>query len=432
MEGVNPETLTAAALDNQVSSQIFGVLASLEGGQPAVPTAQPAAPTAQPTAPTAQPAAPTAQPVAPAAQPEASQFTTAPTSADTLRNMFADKPVQPVNVQTTEVPPDTPIPEPENMTDKGRNAWIESRNREKALRQCIEQQKKQIEEFTTKQTQFQTEHDELAKALKAKDDELRGANEKLGKLDLSGSVEFRRKFDEPVLQAEANLDAVIHDSISGADTPDQVARIRDYIMGDDVKFRDYIANLSIDTQGALIEKRRTLKELSAQRAQALDNWQATSRGLSDEAARVNAAEQALVRQRNAEAAIKFNTSDMPVNLRPYITTDESFADEVRSANEAFSAFMQTATAEDMAKAAHLGHFVPGMNRALMLALQEARSLQEELYRLRGIRNIPTRTSSPAPSVPRHEPEKPPTAEDLSNKVESGIADALAPLMGTAR
>lgn len=408
----------ASVLDGQVTDQIAAALG------PLMDAASPAAPAAPQEPAPAAPAAP-AEP-----QPQDPGFTTEPTSADTLKGLFARREVQPADAQqATEIPPDEPIPEPEHMDDKARNAWVESRNREKQLRQALAQLKKQNEDMAAKQTQFQTEHDELAKALKDKDDQLRGANEKLGRLDLSGSVEFRQRFDEPVAQAEANLDAVIHDSIAGADTPEQVARIRNYILGDDTKFRNYIAKLGIDEQGALIEKRRTLKEMTAQREQALADWQRTAKGLSDTAASANAAEQALRRQRSAEEAIRFNTSDMPVNLRPYITTDEAFADEVKSANEAFTAFMQTATQDEMAKAAHLGHFVPGLNRALMIALREARELQEELYRMRGIRNVPTRTSSPRPPAPKAEPQKPLTASELGDKVEADIAGALAPLLG---
>lgn len=412
---------TPNELDQQVIEQISNTLGALnDGGVPAQVAPMPAqAPAPQPSV------APT-----PAVEESVQQeFTTAPTSQETLRTMFTDKPVQPVEVAPIDqVPPDTPIPEPEHMDDRARNAWVESRNREKQLRQLLAQQKKQIEELASQQSKFQTEHDELAKALKDKDDELRVANDSLGKLDLSGSVEFRQRYDEPVLQAKENLDTEIHDAIQGADTPEQIAKIREYILGDDRQFQTYISRLDIDTQGRLIEKRRTLKELSAQREQAIEDWQNTSKGLSDTAARTNAAERALTRQRYAEDAIKFNTSTMPVNLRPYVTTDEAFTDDVRSANEAFTAFMQTATEEDLARAAHLGHFVPSLNRALMMALQEARELQNELYQLRGIRNVRARTSSIQTPVPKPV-VKAVTPEGLSEQVEAGIADTLAPLMG---
>lgn len=432
---------TVDTLEAQVEGQIADAFSQLTGGpvvEPQAP-AEPQNPTPPAPAPAGDqppptPPAPAPAPAAPAApepqpEPQAPGFTTNPTSADMLRGMFSRKPVDPAAAAPADIPPDTPIAEPEHMDDKARNAWVESRNREKQLRQFANQQKQQIETLTAKQDEFQKERDELAKALKERDDQLKAANEKLGKLDLSGSVEFRKRYDQPLQQAEANLDTEIHDAIEGADTPEQIAKVREYILGDDQQFQEYISGLDIDVQGRLIEKRRTFIELSAQREQALADWQATSRGLTDSAARQNAAEMAIARQRNAEAAIRRNTTELPPELRPYVTTDESFADEVKTANDAFTAFMATATDEEMAAAAHLGHFVPALNRALMIALGEARQAQEELYRMRGIRNIPVRPSSPAAPAPRPSAPAKPTVEGLENQTMQGIEDVLGPLMG---
>jgi len=425
------------ALEQQVAAQIGDAFAQLTGAAPEAADApeQPApAPAPEPApAPAPAPAAPAAPAPAPepAADPnEPPAYTVEPTKADTLRGMFSRKPVDPAAPPAqSDLPPDTPIAEPQNMDARARNAWVESRNREKQLRQFATQQKQQIEALTAKQDEFQKERDDLAKALKERDDQLKAANEKLGKLDLSGSVEFRKRYDQPLQQAEANLDTEIHDAIDGADTPEQIARVREYILGDDTQFQEYISGLDVDTQARLIEKRRTFIELSAQREQALADWQSTSRGLTDAAARQDAAERTIMRQRNAEAAIRRNTTELPAELRPYVVTDEDFADEVKTANEAFQAFMTTATDEEMAAAAHLGHFVPAMNRALMLALGEARQAQEELYRMRGIRNIPTRSSSPARPAPKPAVPAKPTVASLEDQAMQGIEGMLSPLMG---
>jgi hypothetical protein len=430
---------SAAALEAQVAGQIGDALAQLTGTapqpdatvpQPAVPPVAPLPPQPEPTPQPAPQPEPTPQPEVPPEQPQEPAYTTEPTKADVLRGMFSHKPVDPVApAPAAELPPDTPIAEPQNMDDRARNAWVESRNREKQLRQFAAQQKQQLEALTAKQDEFQKEREELAKALKDRDDKLKEANERLGKLDLSGSVEFRKRYDQPLEQAEANLDHEIHDAIEGADTPEQVAEIRNYILGDDRQFQDYISGLDIDTQGRLIEKRRTLVELSAQRQQAIDDWQNTSRGLTDIAARQNAADRTIARQHNAEAAIRRNTTELPPELRPYVMTDEGFADEVKTANEAFTSFMTTATDEEMAAAAHLGHFMPAMNRALMLALREAQQAQEELLRMRGIRNIPTRSAPASRPAPKPVAPAKPTVAGLEEQALHGIEDTLGPLMG---
>lgn len=371
------------------------------------------------------------QPVQPPQETQETQvptFSTKPTTAEQLRGLFSAKVVQPADADSAESPPDDPIPEPENMDDKARNAWAESRAREKQFRQLFAQQKQQIDAFSAKQEEFRKEREQLAAALKAKDDELKAANDKLGKLDLSGSIEFRKRYDEPLRQAEANLDAAITDIIAGTDTPEQVAQARAAIMSDDTTFQNYVSGLSVDEQATLIQKRRTLMELSAQRQKAIDDWQLTARGLTEAAASRNAADAALARRRNAEAAMRFSKQDVPVESRAYVLTDPAFADDVRIADEAFEGFMQTATDEEMARAAYLGHFIPSMNRALMQALDIARQYQDAYYAATGVRPR-TRTTEPQVQEPPKVPEKPKTREELEEMSQRRIEDTLAALSG---
>ena len=393
----NPQDSSIAQKEAAVSATFDAIIGSLQGRDvqapvepqdPQVPVEQPA-PAQPPTTPAApaapsQPAAP-AQPTAPA-QPAAQLSAPGVVTREQLHGMFSNPKVQPAEVSAASaVPPDDPIAEPENMGDKAKNAWAELRSRERALRQAVSERQKQIDELVTAQEKFQQERTQLAEALQKKDDELKKANDKLGKLDLSGSIEFRQRYDQPLQQSVANLDQVIHDTIEGADSPETIEKIRQFIVrSDDNAFQEYIAGLPVDSQGALIEKRRTFIELYAQRQQAIEKWQETSKGLTATAAQQNAADAALARQRNAEAAIRFNMVELPQDKRAYVLTDAEFGEDVRNANEEFKAFMQTATDEEMARAAYLGHLIPSMNRALLLALKECREFQEALYVQRGI------------------------------------------------
>ena len=348
---------------------------------------------------------------------------------DAVRGMFSNQAVQPVETPQTAEPADTPIAEPENMGEKAKNAWAELRSRERALRQVAADRQKQIAELKEAQEKFQRERTQMADALKKKDDELKASTERLGKLDLSGSLEFRQRYDQPLGQAVANLDAVIHDEIEGADSEEEVAKIRDFIVrGSDTDFQEYIAGLPVDAQGSLIEKRRTCLELAAQRQQALDRWQDTRKGLTASAAQQNAADAALARQRYAEDAIRFNAAELPPDRRAYVLTDSAFGEDVANANEEFKAFMQTATDEEMARAAYLGHLMPSMNRALLLALKEAREYQEALYVQRGVMRPSVRASTPEAPKPVPPPAVPKTVEQMNADSEAKIAAAIAPLL----
>ena len=329
----NPQDSSIAQKEAAVSATFDAIIGSLQGRDvqapvepqdPQVPVEQPA-PAQPPTTPAApaapsQPAAP-AQPTAPA-QPAAQLSAPGVVTREQLHGMFSNPKVQPAEVSATSaVPPDDPIAEPENMGDKAKNAWAELRSRERALRQAVSERQKQIDELVTAQEKFQQERTQLAEALQKKDDELKKANDKLGKLDLSGSIEFRQRYDQPLQQSVANLDQVINDTIEGADSPETIEKIRQFIVrSDDNAFQEYIAGLPVDSQGALIEKRRTFIELYAQRQQAIEKWQETSKGLTATAAQQNAADAALARQRNAEAAIRFNMVELPQDKRAYVLT----------------------------------------------------------------------------------------------------------------
>ena len=438
----NPQDSSIAQKEAAVSATFDAVIGSLQGRDvqapvepqdPQVPIEQPtpAQPPATPAASTApsQPPAPV-QPTAPA-QPAAQLSAPGVVTREQLHGMFSNPKVQPAEVSAASVvPPDDPIAEHENTGDKAKNAWAELRSRERALRQAVSERQKQIDELVTAQEKFQQERTQLAEALQKKDDELKKANDKLGKLDLSGSIEFRQRYDQPLQQSVANLDQVIHDTIEGADSPETIEKIRQFIVrSDDSAFQEYIAGLPVDSQGALIEKRRTFIELYAQRQQAIEKWQETSKGLTATAAQQNAADAALARQRNAEAAIRFNMVELPQDKRAYVLTDAEFGEDVRNANEEFKAFMQTATDEEMARAAYLGHLIPSMNRALLLALKECREFQEALYVQRGILRPQTRAATPEAPRPVVPPATPKTPEQMEAESQARIAETLAPLMG---
>ena len=418
-----------------VASRDAAVLQSMESAfaalqnpqQPApqpVPPAVSPAPSPEPVPPAASPA-PSPEPVPPATPEPPTLPADGPTTEAQLKSMFSDPaPDAAPEEPKAELPPDAPIAPPEGLDERAGNAWAQLRSRERQVRQFAEEQKRTIEELRKRQEQVDRERSQLADALKAKDDELKAQREKAGKFDLSASTEFRQRYDQPLQQAEANLDAVLVDGIVGTDTPEGLARVRRSVMSDDATFRRYISELDEGLQDRIRSKRQALLETQAEREAALKDWETTSRGLSRTAAAESVADKLLARQRLAEAAEQFNLQATPVSQRPLVLTDSFFADDVATANKAFKDFMQTATDEQIARAAHMGHLVPTMQRALVYALNQARQYQEAYYAVRGIAKPGSfATSGAAPAVPA--PPKP-VAQDVSpvEAKENAIADSI--------
>lgn len=349
-------------------------------------------------------------------------------------NMFDDPDPNAAPPEQPEVtlPTDDVVP-PENLSDKGRNAWGELRHREKQAREYAERLRGEIDRLKEAQARFGTEREQFVSAMKAKDDELVALKSKVGQMDLTRSTEFQERYDQPLSQARANLDTAIADEIVGAETPEGLARIRGVILGDDEQFHRYISRLGSDAQVRLTDRRREFMNMQAERQQALDNWETTTRGLTETAAQENAAERAMVRQRHVDEAIRFNTSVVPAQNRPLILTDEFYVDDVATANKAFSDFMQTATEDRIARAAHLGYLMPVMSRALAQALAEARDYQEKYYVARGLMKPGMSMTTRAPKLPvlqsakPAEPNRP--VESMADQLDRHSENMIAQMLG---
>lgn len=427
------QDIGVAAKEASIQQSMESAFAALQGGQADLPTTTAGGPV-PPGNPIPSANTPTPVPVSTPVSQEPKPYTVsaAPTTEEQLKGMFDDpKPDQPEAPRPADVPDDTPIPEPEHMDEKQGNAFAQLRFREKQLRQVIEEQKKQLEAMKEAQAKLGNERNQIAEALKTRDDELKAQREKAGKLDLSASVEFRKRYDAPMQQAEANLDAVLTKGIVGTDTPEGLAETKKYIMADDATFRKYISELDEDLQDKIRSKRQALLEVQAERDAALKDWETTARGLSQTAAAESVADKLLARQHLAEAAEQFNLQATPVEKRPLILTEAYFADDVALANKAFKDFMQTATEEQIARAAHMGHLVPAMQRALVYALGQARQYQEAYYAIRGIAKpgsfaAPGSVAAPAaPVVPKATPQPVSPIEAKENAIADSIRGLLS-------
>ena len=431
MEGQNDNPSILQKMAAADTAALGGIDDILNGGtaQPTQPApTQPVQPT--PTQPTQPAPTQPAQPTEPPKPPEPAKLHVEPVTAAGMKGMFEDPSVTPTDDKPAGLPPDEEVPPPAEMDEKAGNAWAALRQQKNELRHIAEEQNKRILAFAEKEAKFEAERKQLTDALHAKEAELKEKTDRLGKLDLTQSVEFRKRYDEPVALAEASLDASIQKLIV-ADTPEAVAAARNAILSDDAAFRDYVAELPPEAQNELQVRRQALLDQEAARQQAIDNWVATSGGLSSIAAEENAAERSLRRSKAAEDAIAFSTQRMPADRRAMVLNDAYFADDVKAATDAFKDFMQVATDEQIARSAYLGHLVPVMNRALATAISELKEFRDAYYAVKGLAKPGTfavgappprvAPTPPAPAQPKLTPAQQADAEatDLVGRILAG-------------
>lgn len=346
------------------------------------------------------------------------------TTREQLTSLFGDQPsdTQPLQQQDVQIPQDQDVPDPKDMDEKAQNSWAFLKHQKAELRRVAEQQRAQIEQFRANEAKFAEERRQLTEALAAKDAELQEKSDKLGQFNLSGQTEFRKRYDEPLKQAEADLDALIHENID-VNTPEEIAAARGKILSDDATFRNYISGLQdAELEGRFLAARQRYMNVNAARDAALKDWQTTQNGLAAASAQENAAEESLRRTKLADAAIRFNTQALPADRRAYVLTDPYYAADVETASAAFKDFMQTATPEQVARSAFMGHLMPAMNRALVHALSTAQQYQRAYYAIKGLAKPGSFAARPggdaAPARPRQ-----PVAQQPLSEVEKLDAEA---------
>ena len=311
------------------------------------------------------------------------QLSNSPVSADSVKNMFSDESVKPTEAREISLPADVQVEQPQNLDDRAGNAWAQLRAQKNELRRIAEEQQKQLEAYKAKERQFEAQRKQLSEALKERDDELKAKNDRIGQLDLSQTPEFKKRYDVPLVQSRVNLDSCISKYILTSSKED-VDEARDMILGSDEQFMDYVSELPPEAQNELQVRRQAMFDQYAARSRALQEWQATSRGLTVSSADENAAAASLRRSQLADDAITFSTQRIPVQNRALVLNDPFFADDVKTVTETYKDFMQTATDEQIARSAYMGHLVPVMNRALATALDQLKEYQNAYYTMRGL------------------------------------------------
>ena len=336
-----------------------------------------------------------------------------------------------------EIPPDTPVETPDEVqtSEKAKSAWEIIRERERQSRHAAVQLQQQLAEAQKQAAAVADERQKFAEELKGRDERIRQLEEDLGKLDLSHRPEFRHQYDEPMAGVRDEFRAAL-DAAAELDEPVLDENVDKLLSVSDSEFNRLVAQLDAAAQGSLWDKRRRFRELDVARSHAMQEWRSTQDGL----ARVDEQEQLTRRAQRmselADSAIAFTQRTMPLDQRPTVLSEATYAGDVANADKQFRSFMQVANEEEVARVAYQGFLVPVMQRQVALLAEALESMQNAYYSLRGAGAPPalpmrTRSATPPPAAPAA-PANPVIDKggSFANTVENTMLGVLQRARGT--
>lgn len=329
-----------------------------------------------------QPAAPTVTPVVTPPQPVPAEDTVA-TPPDVPRPITTG---------------DTPVEDPAQPTDKQNFAWAQLRHEVKEAntklaetQKAMEAERARAEELNAKILAQETE-------LAERERRLGDLEDRLGRTNLAESAEFRAKFDDPRERIELALTDLIVDKTTIKDAKSARREALQLLNSRDSDLADAIGALPSYVQGAIYNHVREARELSAAREAALEEWRATTDGLSEAEARRIAETSAARRAEFADAAASAFTT-RAAEIPTLAVTDPAFVAKRDESLKKAVAFLRTASDADISKAAVEGMMAPLAYEIIGELSGQIHTLQQQLQAFRGISSPPVRPSAPASTPP---------------------------------
>lgn len=395
----NPSPAPFAPTDatNSLATELVGALLA---PQPAAPQPVPQPVSQRVPAQPAPVVAPQLQP-APPPQPVSQQVPAQPAPQPPVYQASGDRfsgvPPQEAPQPLAEIPAEQNIQLPANTPENVGHAFAASRAEARNYRRLAEQLRSQLEAEREKAAGGSEKEAQLAREINDWQQKYNQLEDRLGKMDLSQSREFRDKYDTPISKIHAEIADVL--VANGVQQADAKARAEDIMLADDPS--EMLANLMPTAQGMIMYKLKDAQALWAQRDQALKEWRQTQQGLAEVSVRDNYVASA---QRRAELADK--AFEKLAQIAP--TVQWSDPDYVPRRDEAISkakAWYQQAPEDQIAAAAMEGFMAP-------FAYEEIQRLSAQVHELQGQLAGRARVSAPPvspyfPSAPLVQPPPPP-------------------------
>ena len=335
----------------------------------APPTAEPAAPTPVATpAPAVEPTRP--PPRAFDASAVADRFTR-PVSELTAPPAAAPAAVAPVASAVPEAPPAEGGKKPD---DRQAYTWAKLRSERNAFEADLKTERQKLAEFEAEKQKLAEEKAALAEEVQKAKKEAEGLSETVGKLNLAESPQFKQKYGQKAAEIEAKLASHL---TRFARVPQEEAaqKARELIAMDPATLSDATSDMHPSVAGMVLTLAGDMAALTEARDQELANWRSVAANMGVQQARdtvVRSAEQRLALADDALAAAV--ATGNPV----YTAVDPQAKEVSASLVEAFKGFAQTATDDQLMRAAAEGFTTSYLVEALNQQAEELAQLRDQL------------------------------------------------------
>lgn len=375
--------MTVSTLDVDLARTLTAGLFE-QGGTTPPPVEAPAAPPADPPAdPPPQPAVTPPAPVlapTPAPPPPPAPRPFDPTS---VVDRFT-KPVSelaPAAVPAAPAaPPASPVPEAppaeagHKPDERQAYTWARLRSERNAFEADLKAERQKLADFEAEKQKLAEEKAALAEEVQKAKREAESLSETVGKLNLAESPQFKQKYGQKAAEIEAKLAAHLT-RFARVPQGEAAAKARELISMDPSALSDATADMHPSVAGMILTLAGDMAALSEARDQELANWRSVAANMGVQEARdtvVRSAEQRLSLANSAleAAALAGN----PV----YTSTDPQAKEISASLVEAFKGFAQTATDEQLMRAAAEGFTTSYLVDALNAQAEEIGRLRDSL------------------------------------------------------
>lgn len=268
-------------------------------------------------------------------------------------------------------PPAAEVP----LTDpKAAHAWAGLRTRVKEAETKVSQFQKDAETAQEEARQRATDQAKLAAELEEAKKREQALVEKLGRLSLSESPEFQRKYDLRLAEVKTKLGKALV-KFTGAEDNEAAQTVMRILSADPKDLTEMLSGFNPSVAGLILNITSEAAAIDEAKRLELDNWRQTGAAAASIDARKTVVEQAANRRKLSEAAVEAAKA----YGNPVFTSDDPSVKEAAEAlvNE-FHGFVQSATEDQLIMAAAEGYSAPYLYEALNRQQQEIAELREQL------------------------------------------------------
>lgn len=338
---------------------------------------QPAPQPAQPPAP--QPAQPPAAALPEPVRPPPPRVFDASSVADRFTKPVAELTAAPAPAAqppaaTSPVPEAPPAEAGHKPDERQAYTWAKLRSERNAFEADLRTERQKLAEFEAEKQKLAEEKAALAEEVQKAKQEAESLSETVGKLNLAESPQFKQKYGQKAAEIESKLASHL---TRFARVPQEEAarKARELIAMDPSDLSDATAEMHPSVAGMVLTLAGDMAALSESRDQELANWRSVAANMGVQEARdtvVRSAEQRLALANDAlEAAV---ATGNPV----YTATDPQAKEVSASLVEAFKGFAQTATDDQLMRAAAEGFTTSYLVDALNQQAEEIGQLRDML------------------------------------------------------